>query len=288
MMKYSVTTVSLPEMDLLEQVRFLSRLGYDGIEFRVRRNPEDAKAAASPSPWGFHRNDLSPDNLVKRASEVKRVLADHGLALAGLGSYVKCTDLEEFKKVLEGAVAVGAPLMRVAAAAPFSKLDSDNYAAIYGETVAGYARCLELSRGSGVKLVLETHGGTIHTSASLALRILSNFSPLDVGVIFDPNNMVSDGFETTGVVIQMLDDYIAHCHIAGHRPVAGEPDANGTVQWKWECCSIAEGLYNFPEMLRWLKNIRYQKFITVEDFRSNLSNEFKYQEAIDYLKKIER
>ncbi len=286
-MKYSVTTVSLPEMGLLEQVRFLSRLGYDGIELRVRRNPEDAKASGSPSPWGFHKNDLSPDNLAKRATEIKSVLSDHGLALAGLASYVKCTDLEEFKKVLGGAVAVGAPVMRVGAAAPFSKLDTDNYAAIYGETVAGYAHCLEFSRGSGVKLVLETHGGTIHTSASLAYRILGNFSPMDVGAIFDPNNMVMDGFETPGVAIQMLGDYIAHCHIAGHRPIAGEPDANGTVQWKWECCSMAEGLYNFPEMLRWLKNIRYRNFITIEDFRMDVCNESKYREAIDYLKKIE-
>ena len=286
-MKYSVTTVSLPEMDLLEQVRFLSRLGYDGIELRVRHNPEASATGAAPSPWGAHKNDLSPDNLVARAAEVRSVLSDHGLALAGLASYLKCTDLEEFKKVLEGAVAVGAPLMRVGASAPFSKLGNDNYAAIYGETVAGYARCIEFSRGSGVKLVLETHGGTIHTSASLAYRILSNFSPAEAGAIFDPNNMVSDGFETSGVAIQLLGDYIAHCHIAGHRPVPGEKDANGTVQWKWECCSMAEGLYNFPEMLRWLKNIKYQNFITVEDFRTDLSNQHKYQEAIEYLKKIE-
>lgn len=286
-MKYSVTTVSLPEFDLLEQTRFLSRLGYDGIELRVRHNPEKVDTGAAPSPWGAHKNDLSPDNLVKRASEIRSVLSDHGLVLAGLASYVKCTDLEELKKVLEGAVAAGAPLMRVSAAAPFNKLGSDNYAAIYGETVAGYARCLEYSRGSGVKLVLETHGGTIHTSASLAYRILSNFSPADAGIIFDPNNMIMDGFETPGVVIQMLGDYIAHCHIAGHRPVPGEKDSNGTVQWKWECCSMAEGLYNFPEMIHWLKKINYKNFITVEDFRTDLCNEMKYQEAIEYLKKIE-
>ncbi|MFA6930957.1 MAG: sugar phosphate isomerase/epimerase family protein [Lentisphaeria bacterium] len=286
-MKYSVTTVSLPEMDMLEQAQFLSRLGYDGIEFRVRRNPEEAKAKENPSAWGCHCNDLSPDNLASRATEIRNVLADHQLTLAGLASYVKCTELEEFKRILDGAVAVAAPLMRVSAAAPFSRLDTDNYAAIYGETIAGYARCLEFSRGSGVKLVLETHGGTIHTSASLAYRILNHFSPRDVGVIFDPNNMVSDGYETTGVVIPMLGDYIGHCHVAGHRPVPGEPDNNGTIAWKWECCSMAEGLYHFPEMLRWLKNIRYQGFITVEDFRTDVSSELKYRESIEYLKKIE-
>jgi hypothetical protein len=30
------------------------------------------------------------------------------------------------------------------------------------------------------------HGGTIHPSASLAYRIVSNFAPEDIGVIYDP------------------------------------------------------------------------------------------------------
>ncbi|NMA43669.1 MAG: sugar phosphate isomerase/epimerase [Oligosphaeraceae bacterium] len=284
-MRYSVISVSLPDLDLLGQAKLLSSLGYDGLELRVRRNPDNGDT--KPGFWGFHHNDLSPENLTSRAAEIRQVLSDHNLALAGLASYVKCTDLEEFKLVLEGAVAVGASAMRVGASAPFTKQDNDNYQAIFGDTVAGYARCIEIARGSGVKLLLETHGGTIHTSASLALRIVSNFSPSQAGIIFDPNNMVSDGFETTGVVIPMLGEYIGHCHIAGHRPYPGETDENGTVTWKWECCSMAEGLYDFPEMLRWLKKIDYQGFISVEDYRADLSSEYRCREAIEYLKKIE-
>lgn len=284
-MKYSITSVALPDLDLLGQAKLLSSLGYDGLELRVRRNPEDT--GTGPSFWGQHRNDVSPENLVSRAAEIRQVLDEYGLALAGLASYVNCTDLDEFKLVLEGAVAVGAKAMRVSGAAPFTKKGNDNYQAIFGDTVAGYARCIEAAQGSGVKLLLETHGGTIHTSASLGLRIVSNFSPSQAGLIFDPNNMVSDGFETTGVVIPMLGEYIGHCHIAGHRPYPGEKDENGTVTWKWECCSMAEGLYDFPEMLRWLKKIDYQGFISVEDYRAELSSEYRCKEAIHYLKKIE-
>lgn len=282
-MRYSVTTVALPEYDLEGQVKLLKSLGYDGIEFRVRRNPAGAEA----TPWGMHKNDLSPDNLVSRAPAVRAVLADHGLALAALATYVPCTQLEEFKLILEGAVAVGAPAIRVGAAAGFSGADTDNYHAILGETIAGFARCLEISRGSGVKLIIETHGKTIHTSASLAYRIVSNFSASDIGVIFDPNNMVSDGFETTGVAIPLLGGYLAHCHLAGHLPVAGEPDENGTVPWKWICCDLEKGLYNCPEMLRWLKRCNYQGFISIEDFRMDIPAETRFAQAIQYLKKIE-
>ena len=36
-MKYSVTSVCLPAMDMAAQCNFLKRLGYDGIELRARR-----------------------------------------------------------------------------------------------------------------------------------------------------------------------------------------------------------------------------------------------------------
>ncbi len=283
-MKYSVTSVSLPEFTLLEQAKLLSRLGYDGIELRVRRNPADGK----PGFWGVHQNDLTPDNLLARAPEIRQVLGDYGLQLPSLASYMRCTELEDFQLVLEGAVACGATAMRVGAAAAFTSQASDRYAVIYGETLAGFARCLEFSRGSGVKLILEAHGGTIHSSASLGYRILSNFSPAEVGFIYDPNNMVRDGFETTAVAVQLLGEYLAHCHVAGHRPLPGEAEANGTATWNWEKCSLADGLYNFPELFRWLKLVNYQGFISLEDYRDQLPTDFRCQEGLEYMKKLEQ
>jgi len=283
-MKYSVTTVSLPEFTLLEQVQLLSRLGYNGIEMRVRRNPEDGK----PGFWGVHKNDLNPENLLERAREIRQVLDDYGLQLPSLAGYMRCTELEDFKRVLEGAVACGARAMRVGAAAAFTSQDTDCYKVIYGETVAGFARCLEFSRGSGVKLIMEAHGGTIHSSASLGYRILSNFSPAEVGFIYDPNNMVRDGFETTAVALQLLGDYLAHCHVAGHYPVAGVADANGTVAWKWEKCPLAAGLYNFPELFRCLRKLNYQGFISLEDYRDQLPAEFRCREGLEYMQKLDQ
>ena len=40
-MKFSVTTVMMPDCDLDETAALLSELGYDGVEWRVRRIPED-------------------------------------------------------------------------------------------------------------------------------------------------------------------------------------------------------------------------------------------------------
>ena len=83
-MKVSATTVFLPHLTLVQQAELLSRLGYDGIELRVRRISAEQRAKAEPSAWGYHVNDVTPENFAAKAPEIRRVLADHGLALAGV------------------------------------------------------------------------------------------------------------------------------------------------------------------------------------------------------------
>lgn len=281
-MKYCATTVAMPELTMAEQAALLQKLGYGGIELRVRR-VTDEQRKQPPSCWGYHINDVSPENFAAKAAEIKSILADHEIALAGLATNVACTDLEQVKQVLEGAVACGAPFFRVGAASGYD--GTRPYREIYGETIAGYARVLELTRGTGVKIVLEIHGNTIHTSASLAHHIVSQFDPKLVGVIYDPQNMVRDGFETTALAINLLGKYIAHCHVGAHRPIAGEKDESGTTVWKWERCRMAEGLYHFPTMLRELAKIDYSGFISIEDFGAE-PVENKLADAIQYLRSI--
>ncbi len=286
-MKYSATTVFLPHLTLEEQAELLARLGFDGIELRVRRvSPED-RARKKPSNWGWHVNDITPENFEAKAPEIRSVLDRAGIALAGIASNAPCTDLEQIKRLVAGAVAAGAPFIRVGAAAGFRADGSTDYRAVYGETLAGYARALEISRGSGVRIVLEIHGGTIHPSASLAYRIVSQFPPADVGVIYDPQNMVRDGFETTALALQLLGPYLAHCHVGGHRPVPGGKDAAGTTEWKWEGCSLADGLYDYRRLMDQLRRMNYSHFISIEDFRAFPSPEERLEEGIRYLRKLE-
>ena len=290
-MKYSVTTVTLPHLDMVEQCKLLSRLGVDGMELRVRPCSDEMRKQAIPSVWGYHRNDVTPENFKEKAPELKKILDDYGLQLAGLATGMYCNEIEQFKLVLDGAVVAGAPFIRLGAAKYIGPIiDSFNYREVYGETVAGFARCLELTKGTGVKIVLEMHFDHIHPSASLAYSIVKNFSPNDVGVIYDPQNMVKDGYETPQIVIQLLGDYLAHCHFGAHRPIPGEKDEYGTVQWRWEACPMGEGLFNFPTIMKILKKIDYSHFITIEDFRASAQNPIEaiLEEDLKYLKGIEQ
>ena len=52
-----------------------------------------------------------------------------------------------------------------------------------------------LAAETGVKAVLEIHMDTLISSPSAAYRALEGFDPAHIGLIFDPGNMVNEGFE---------------------------------------------------------------------------------------------
>ena len=283
-MRYSATSVMMPDLTLEEQAALLHRLGFDGIEWRVRRVSDEQRGKGF-SEWGEHKNDLTPENFLDNAPRMKRVAADHGLAIAGIASNAPADDIEQVKLLAQGAKACGAPFIRVGC--PHLYDGTRSYNELYAEAVEAYDAVLKAVAGLGVKFALEIHGGTIHPSASLAHRIVSNWDPARVCVIFDPNNMVADGFETTEIAIDLLGHYQGHVHLGGHKPVEKERDESGTMQWEWEGAALADGLYNHPRLLRKLKAIDYRGFITVEDFRE-LPVEQKLKKGIDYLKAVDR
>jgi sugar phosphate isomerase/epimerase len=273
----------MPQLSLEEQAVLLQRLGYDGIEWRVRRVSKEAREQGF-SEWGAHKNDLTPENFAAKAGKMRQVAADHGLAIAGIASNPTAADIEQVKLLAEGAAACGAPFVRVGCPRLYDQ--SVGYNALYQEAVEAFGRMLEATAGCPVKIALEIHGGTIHPSASLAHRIVSHWPPERICVIYDPQNMVSDGYETTELALELLGPYVGHVHAGGHRPVEKGRDAVGTVEWEWPGVPMAEGLYSYPRMLRKLKAMGFTGFISIEDFR-DLPLEHKLKEGIDYLRAVE-
>ncbi len=266
-----------------EQTALLHRLGFDGIEWRVRRVPEEQRGKGY-SEWGEHKNDLTPENFLDNAPHMKQVAGDCRLAIAGIASNAAATDLEQVRLLAQGAQACGAPFLRVGC--PKGYDGSQDYNELYEEAVEAYGKAVEVVAGFGVKAALEIHGHTIHPSASLAHRIVSNWDPAHVCVILDANNMVRDGFETTEIALELLGPYLGHVHVGGHRPLDKGRDDVGTVQWEWQGCPLGDGLYDYPRLLRKLKAVDYAGHISVEDFRP-APLEDKLRSAIGYLKSTE-
>ncbi|MCP4644888.1 MAG: sugar phosphate isomerase/epimerase [bacterium] len=283
-MKYSVTSVILPDLDVVETCSLLQDLGYDGVEWRVRYTPDDAVGKGFSNCWGAHKTDLSPANLVERADEIATITADHGLEIAAIAANLRCDELDDVKRLAEGVAKLGGAPIRLGAPRGFDRTAS--YEDLYDEAVDAYGRAVEVLQSYGLRAIIEIHGNTIMVSASLAHRIASNFSPDEMGVIYDVNNMAKDGFETFRIGLELLGDYLQHCHAGGWRPVAPEPDEKGTIAWNWDGCDLAESILDIPLFMSDLKAVGYQGFISIEDFRT-MDHREKLQRQIQYLKSVE-
>jgi len=283
-MKYSVTSVILPDLDVVETCRLLQDLGYDGVEWRVRYTAESAQGKGY-SFWGEHKTDLSPANLAERADEVARITADHGLEIPAISASLRCTELEEVKRLADGVARIGTIPIRLGAPRSYDR--SVPYQELYDEAVEAFGHALDVLREFGLRGIIEIHGGTIMVSASFAYRVASNFPASEMGVIYDVNNMAKDGFETFRMGLELLGDYLQHCHAGGWRPVEKGRREDGAAEWDYEGCDLADGILDVPEFLSDLRAVDYDGFISIEDFRQMDYRE-KLGRQIEFLRAVEQ
>ena len=278
-MHLALTTVALPHLSLEEIAAFASGLGYRGVELRVRRTP----SAALDQPysfWGRHRADITPGSFVALAPHIARVCADHGLHIPAIASNQTALDLDDTRRIAEGAAICGCPLVRIGAPRRYDGTTS--YHDLYREAVDAFGPALEVTASHGVRGLLEIHGGTIAISAGLAYRLVSNFGPERIGVIYDVQNMVREGFEGFRLGLDVLGPYLAHVHVGGHRPLPVEGQASTAPRWTWERCPIAAGLIDTPALIAELRHVGYAGHISVEDFQE-VDAERKFADAAAYL-----
>lgn len=264
-MKFSATTVMLPEHDLRETAALLARLGFDGAEWRCRHIPE-AQRDKPLSPWGNVKNDLSPANLAERGEELVAASEEFGLPVVGLATNMGADQLDEVRLVAEGCAKWGIPMFRLGAPRRYDR--AENYRRLIADTIAAFEQALAICRPLGVQCILEIHRGTVACSASQAYLVVKEFDPADLGVIFDVANMsLGEGYEPVTMGLDLLGDYVRHVHIGGGRPVAGEVRDDGQQTWSWETCWLDEGILDVPAFLAALAERDYSGYLSVEDFR---------------------
>lgn len=263
-MKLSCTSVMLPRWTLDETFDRLGEFGYDAIELRCRYNPPDQNA--EPAYWGRHLSDVSPDNIVDKADQIRAAAKRSGVRVAALAPNFTYDQTDIIVKLFKGALAIDPdqpPLIRIGAPRQDRSLP---YLPQFLDARSGFAKLTELAREYGVKVVYEIHVGTVAVSASRTLELLRDMDPDHIGAIYDVPNMIRVGIEDTRMGLEMLGPYVAHCHIGNATPVTTERDTDGKMGWKWDFSDLREGVADIPQVITDLKAIGYQGAISLEEF----------------------
>ncbi|NBD24362.1 sugar phosphate isomerase/epimerase family protein [Paenibacillus glycinis] len=266
MPKLSIFTVAAPDLTPEELCQAAADAGIAGLEWRCKDTPAEL-LAEQPSFWGHNRCTISPNAGEAEIGRFSRAAREHDRRTIAVTPYLSCGDVEGTEQVMRLAKRLGASMVRVG-------VPGYDRSTPYNELFAQATRYLQeverLAIEYGLKALVETHHATIAPSASLAHRLVSPFHPDAVGVLYDPGNMVHEGFENYRMGMELLGPYLAHVHVknAGWRSVSPDGTANHLepVEWKSAWAPIANGVVPWKQVLRDLKAVGYDGWFGVEDF----------------------
>lgn len=183
--------------------------------------------------WGGDVHVPPGDN--KHARAVAAMVREAGLETACYGSYYRVGHEGEggkptFAAVLETAVALGAPCIRVWAGA-LGSADADD--AYFARVCADANRIASLAELKGIRIAFEFHGGTINDTAAAARRFFAALPHQNIFSLWQPLPSLDDAarIESLRAVLPRL----AHVHVfhwLPGDPVDRRPLAEGVGVWR--------------------------------------------------------
>lgn len=188
------------------------------------------QAGLSAIEWG---GDIHvPHGDVAKAKDAMKQTRDAGLAVAAYGSYYRIIRSEEdglpFERVLECAVALGAPTLRVWAGTISAAVADLEYR---GRVAAEARRIADLAGRAGLTISFESHGGTLTDAHESAVRLLKDVNHPNVRTHWQPLNGVPMGPNLAG--LRELLPWLSNVHVFHWWPthLDRHPLADGRENW---------------------------------------------------------
>ncbi len=210
-----------------------------------------AKAGQAQIEWG---GDVHvPPTDIANATAVRRLTEEAGLTSAAYGSYYRVGHSEReglpFAQVLDTAVALNAPTIRVWAGTRDSK-DADD---AYRVAVADDARRIaSLAAQTGVRVAFEYHGGTISDNAAAALSLLEAADHPNLSTLWQPSVGVAPA-DRLGSLNAVLPR-VAHVHVFQWDHPLRFPLADGAMEWRAYLDALSGANRAFPLLLEFVEN----------------------------------
>jgi sugar phosphate isomerase/epimerase len=253
-MKLCVYTVSLPDHDTRAAVELARAAGYAGIEWRVSASVFDPSRDADF--FGNNACTVAPEPA--ELDRVAQLCRTAGLELVGLSPYLETGDLAGVESMMALAAGVGAPWIRLRA--PWR--NEGNATDLFARATRFFEQISPIAEQYGVRALVELHQRSICPSASAALRLVSQFDPNHIGVIYDAGNLILEGYEDHLFAVEILGSYLQHVHV---KNALYERPADGGA-WTPRWSALDDGILDLPALLRALKSVDYRGWLAVEDF----------------------
>lgn len=285
-MKIGAFTTFLPEYTFAEACQCLKSIGYEGVQPRI---VPPASVGFDPSkpynPWGNNKGGISETDFFADPKASLKPATDLGLTITSVASYTSTADMDRAIKMAKACGKVGIRNVRIGAL-PMPQEAKFDCNAFIERSRGTYKELVSEAKKAGVRPCLELHMGTIIPSPSGAVAFLRGLSPDEVGVLYDPANMISDGWEVPKVALNVLGAYLAEVHVKNSKWVPDGEDPRGVKKWKTVNSTLSDGCVNWVEVIDALKVHGYTGWLVEEGHTEHETTYSRLKDAHTLLKKL--
>ncbi len=214
--KFSVFTKPW-KMELNELGKFVSGLGFDGIELPVRDEYQ-----------------VPPDK-VEQLPAAAKVLADYGVEICSIAGP---TD----ERTIAACAEAGVPTIRVCVS-----VGEDGYLATEARVQKEYDELVPMLDSYGVRIGVQNHCNNCVANAVGTLRLIEKYDPKHVGAVWDPAHCALDG-EIPEIAVDVLWSHLCMVNLKnGIWQRTNGPEAE-VAEWQSYWTSGRQGLASWPRV----------------------------------------
>ncbi|MBD2870055.1 sugar phosphate isomerase/epimerase family protein [Paenibacillus arenilitoris] len=254
---YSLFVKHWKEKSAEELAFFLSGLGFDGIELPVRE--------------GFQ---VEPETVGKSLPAFAVKLGEQGLSIFSVAA---STDEPVFAACAES----GVPLIRI-----MVNIDRDGYKATEERTRRKLDQLVPLCEKYGVKIAFQQHYGNYIVDSNGIMRIVDNFSPHHIGVVWDAAHDAFAG-QQPEYGLDIVWSHLAMVNLKnGYFTRSNGPEAE-TAEWKRHYTTGRHGMAHWPRIADYVKQRGYSGVVCLTAEYTDLAGKDRYiTEDLAYAKSL--
>jgi sugar phosphate isomerase/epimerase len=241
------STLGCPKWPWSRVIEQAAQMGYATIELRGIEGEMDLTKR--------------PELTGTRLAQTRTDLAALGLRISDLGASARmhesdpskrAAQLDEGRRFIDLAHALGAPYVRVFGDQVPAGEDKQ---AVLARVVSGLRELGEHAKGSGVGVIIESHGD--FTDSATLLELLKGAATPSVGLLWDAHHTFVAGKEQPAATFKALQPYIRHTHLKDSRPegsgIRYVLTGTGTVPVRETVAVLARGGYKGVYCFEWEK-----------------------------------